>query len=277
MQAARLISDIKGRLDGLLRKTGHAAVREHLQQDEESGKRGYKPLELALISEALGISVQLLLADDEARRPRESVLARVHPEANPATEQALARVRQMLELDELLIEQGFSAPPVVHLPRPSSGQPYHQGELLAQRLRSKSGLADADLPTDVSQLAADVEDKFNADVAIEPLERGLDGLAISRPGYRLIMVSSSIPAHRQRYTIAHELGHLMAGDQGDIIDENINYSRTTAETRANAFAAARPGGMPSGGCLPHGSHCARAGRRRSGRVHADEFRSCRPD
>jgi hypothetical protein len=73
------------------------------------------------------------------------VLARVQPEANPATEQALARARQMLELDELLIEQGFSALPVVRPPRPSSGQPYQQGELLAQRLRSRSGLGDADL------------------------------------------------------------------------------------------------------------------------------------
>lgn len=63
----------------------------------------------------------------------------------------------------------------------------------------------------MGQLAADVADKFNVDVAIEPLEHGLDGLAISRQGYSLIMVSSSIAAHRQRYTIAHELGHLMAG------------------------------------------------------------------
>lgn len=87
-------------------------------------------------------------------------------------------------------------------------------------------------------MATGVEDKFNIDVAIEPLERGLDGLAIMRQGYSLIMVSSSIAAHRQRYTIAHELGHLMAGDQGDIVDENINFSRSPEESRANAFAAA---------------------------------------
>jgi Zn-dependent peptidase ImmA (M78 family)/transcriptional regulator with XRE-family HTH domain len=202
-----------------------------------SGKRGFKPLELALISETLGVSVQQLLADDETTA-REAVLARVQPEGSPATEQALARVRQMLELDGLLSEQGFEAFPAVRPPRPSTGPPYRQGELLAQRLRSQSGLGDADLPTDLSQLAADVEDKFNVDVAIEPLERGLDGLAIWRRHYSLIMVSSSIAAHRQRYTMAHELGHLMAGDQGDIVDENINYSRTPAETRANAFAAA---------------------------------------
>jgi Zn-dependent peptidase ImmA (M78 family)/transcriptional regulator with XRE-family HTH domain len=202
-----------------------------------SGKRGFKPLELALISETLGISVQQLLTDD-GTTTREAVLARVQPEGSPATEQALARVRQMLELDGLLSEQGFEALPAVRPPRPSTGPPYQQGELLAQRLRSQSGLGDADLPTDLSQLAADVEDRFNVDVAIEPLERGLDGLAIWRRHYSLIMVSSSIAAHRQRYTMLHELGHLMAGDQGDIVDENINYSRTPAETRANAFAAA---------------------------------------
>ena len=201
-----------------------------------SGKRGFKPLELALISETLGISVQQLLAD--GTRSREAVLARVQPEGSPATEQALARVRQMLELDGLLSEQGFEALPAVRPPRPSTSLPYEQGELLALRLRSQSGLGDADLPTDLGQLAADVEDKFNVDVAIEPLESGLDGLAIWRRHYTLIMVSSSIAAHRQRYTIAHELGHLMAGDQGDIVDENINSSRTPAETRANAFAAA---------------------------------------
>lgn len=39
MQAARLISDIKGRLDGLLRETGPAAVRDHLKQDEESRRK----------------------------------------------------------------------------------------------------------------------------------------------------------------------------------------------------------------------------------------------
>ena len=102
----------------------------------------------------------------------------------------------------------------------------------------ESGPGDADLPTDISQLATDVEDKFNIDVAIEPLDRGLDGLAITRQGYSLIMVSSSIAAHRQRYAIAHELGHLVAGDHGDIIDENINFSKSPEEIRANAFAAA---------------------------------------
>jgi Zn-dependent peptidase ImmA (M78 family)/lambda repressor-like predicted transcriptional regulator len=203
-----------------------------------SGKRGFKPLELALISETLGVPVQDLLADRTAVVERQLVAARVQPDASPAAENALARVEQMLELDELLAELGFPGPPAHKPQRDPRGQPYRQGELLAQRLRSQAGLGDADLPTEVSQLAGEVEDKFNVDVAIEPLDAGLDGLAITRGNYNLIMVSSSIAAHRQRYTIAHDLGHLVAGDRGDIIDENINFSRTPEESRANAFAAA---------------------------------------
>ena len=203
-----------------------------------SGKRGFKPLELALISETLGIPVQQLLADEAEASGRESIVARVQPDSGPAVEKALVRVRQILELNELLSSLGLAALPVHRPQRRPRGQPYQQGELLAQRLRSQLGLGDADLPTEVNLLAAEVEDKFNIDVAIEPLERGLDGLAVTRQGYSLIMVSSSIAAHRQRYTIAHELGHLMAGDRGDIVDENINFSKTPEETRANAFAAA---------------------------------------
>jgi transcriptional regulator with XRE-family HTH domain len=245
-----------------------------------SGKRGFKPLELALISETLGIPVQRLLADDAEAAERESVAARVQPGSSLAVERALARVRQMLELDDLLSSLGSTALPV-HRPQwHPRGQPYRQGELLAERLRIQLGLGDADLPTEVSLLAADVEDKCNIDVAIEPLERGLDGLAITRQGYCLIMIGSSIAAHRQRNTIAHELGHLMASDHGDIVDENINYSRTPEESRANAFAAAflMPGFQHRGSgplASPMMSSCRccepRRGRRHRRRVHAAEF------
>ncbi|HEU5418941.1 MAG TPA: ImmA/IrrE family metallo-endopeptidase [Streptosporangiaceae bacterium] len=93
-------------------------------------------------------------------------------------------------------------------------------------------------------LASYVADELDIDVAIEPLSPGLDGLAASRPGFQLIMVSSSVSATRQRYTLAHELGHLLAGDGsrksslGIQVDENIMGARSPAETRANAFAAA---------------------------------------
>jgi Zn-dependent peptidase ImmA (M78 family)/transcriptional regulator with XRE-family HTH domain len=203
-----------------------------------SGKRGFKPVELALVAEALGVPVHQLLADEGEHAERESVLGRVQTEGSPAADEALARVREFLELEELLTDLGFPGLPVARPRWRPHGQPHQQGELLAERLRAQAGLGDADLPTDVSQLATDIEDRFNVDVAVEPLEPGLDGLAVTRRDYGLILVSSSVAAHRQRYTIAHELGHVMAGDQGYVLDENINFSRTEAESRANAFAAA---------------------------------------
>lgn len=49
-------------------------------------------------------------------------------------------------------------------------------------------------------------------------------------------------AFRQRFTIAHELGHLLAGDdQGVHVDEDIYgpwSKKGSGEIRANGFAAA---------------------------------------
>jgi Zn-dependent peptidase ImmA (M78 family)/transcriptional regulator with XRE-family HTH domain len=201
-----------------------------------SGKRHFKTLEVALISDALGVLVQDLYAEEETEPV--SVAARAQPESGPAVEQALDRAGQILDLDQLLTELGLPASPPYVTYQPPADRPYRQGEWMARRLRSKLRLGAAPLPAEVASLATWLEEKLNVDVAIEPLPRGLDGLAIARRPFGLIMVSSSIPAHRQRYTMAHELGHLLACDGCDIIDENISIGRTPAESRANAFAAA---------------------------------------
>jgi Zn-dependent peptidase ImmA (M78 family)/transcriptional regulator with XRE-family HTH domain len=203
-----------------------------------TGKRNFKSLEVALISETLGVPIQDLLADPDQEREAVSIAARVQPGSNPAVEEALTRAEEMLETDQLLRSTGFETPPLPVITRPSHGQAHQQGEALAERTRKMLGVGDTDLPTEIGPLASLIEDKLNIDAAIEPLPSGLDGLAITRPQFRLIMVSSSIPAHRQRYTLAHELGHVLAGDGNEVIDENITASKTPQETRANAFAAA---------------------------------------
>ena len=203
-----------------------------------AGKRNFKPLEVALISETLGVPVQVLLADPDQEPEPVSIAARAQPDSNPAVEQALSRAEQILELDQLLRRRGFEAPLMPRVPRPTRGQPHDQGGVLAERARSKLGIGDADLPSEIGPLAAAIEDEFNIDIAIEPLPPGLDGLAVTRPHYRLIMVSSAIPATRQRYTLGHEFAHVLAGDGSEVIDRDILAGRTPQEARANAFAAA---------------------------------------
>jgi Zn-dependent peptidase ImmA (M78 family)/transcriptional regulator with XRE-family HTH domain len=203
-----------------------------------SGKRNFKPLEVALISEALGVPVQSLLADPDLEPEPVSIAARVQPDSSPAVEEALVRTEQILELDQLLRSRGFEAASMPRVPRPARGQPYEQGEVLAERARGKLGIGDTDLPPEIGLLAAVIEDEFNIDIAIEPLPPGLDGLAVTRPHYRLIMVNSTIPATRQRYTLGHEFAHILAGDGSEIIDRDILAGKTPQEARANAFAAA---------------------------------------
>jgi Zn-dependent peptidase ImmA (M78 family)/predicted transcriptional regulator len=213
-----------------------------------SGKRNFKPLEIALIADQAGVPAQHLLSDEVHDPEPATVAARTQPQSSPVVEQALGRAFQMLELDELLCELGFGSKQALRTMRLPDASPYKQGEFLAEKMRDRLGVSVADLPRDIDDLATDLEAKLGIDVAIEPLTRGLDGLAVTHRKMRLILVSSSIRATRQRYTLAHELAHLLAGDGTRIqvndnvanvqIDENITCSGTPAEKRAQAFAAA---------------------------------------
>ena len=96
-------------------------------------------------------------------------------------------------------------------------------------------MTDADLP-------ALVEQAFGADVAVVVLDEGFDGLAASSDEAKLIVLGTSQVPARQRFTLAHELGHLLAGDdQGVHLDKDI-YDKAQAkdpsEMRANSFASA---------------------------------------
>ena len=96
-------------------------------------------------------------------------------------------------------------------------------------------MTDADLP-------ALVETAFGADVAVVVLDEGFDGLSASSDEAKLIVLGTSAVPARQRFTLAHELGHLLAGDdQGVHLDKDI-YDRAQAkdpsEMRANNFASA---------------------------------------
>lgn len=68
------------------------------------------------------------------------------------------------------------------------------------------------------------------------------GMLIRKDGYALIGVSSSEVAVRQRFTIAHELGHFFLHPQKDAFvdyrDNSRDVMRTPREKEANMFAAA---------------------------------------
>lgn len=202
-----------------------------------SGQRNFKSLEIGLIAQTLRVSTQYLLADEES--PIALLAARAQANSNPSLATALARVDVMLELDNLLVDLGFEAIAELSSREYDSESPFEQGESLAVQLRNEMGLGDEDLPYGLASLAVLLEKKLGIDVAFEPLASGLDGLSIARQGFRLALVSSGVSATRQRFTLAHELAHLVAGDSQDLlVDENLYGRKTHDEQRANSFAAA---------------------------------------
>ena len=66
--------------------------------------------------------------------------------------------------------------------------------------------------------------------------RALHGLSINCLGIRKIYYSRNLPVNRQRFTVAHELGHLLLGHAGIHFDQH-QASTPRLERQANQFAA----------------------------------------
>lgn len=111
---------------------------------------------------------------------------------------------------------------------------------IARRLVERLGLAP---PIDIKSLV-----RSYADLSFKPIpEPGVDGICLNLkvPGKRpKVVVNSGNPANRKRFTLAHELGHiLIPWHLGSIID-NLDVPETSGvvdywamEREANTFAA----------------------------------------
>ncbi len=204
-----------------------------------SGQRDFRSLELALIAEELGVSVESLTSETPTPVQSVSIAARVQPNASPAVERALDRVATMTELADLLSSLGLPSKKPERYSIPTVSAAHKQGEQLAVNVRDALGLGIADLPPDIDSFSTYIEKMMGIDISLEPLPSGLDGVSASKENFRLALVSTRISATRQRWTLAHEIGHIVAEDSDSIlVDENVWSSRTVpTETRANAFAA----------------------------------------
>ncbi len=207
-----------------------------------NGIRRFTTLDLALIAELSGVTVDWLLTGREPMRP--AVAARVsaqNAQVGPAELHALtAPVSRAYEVLELLDR----LPALPELPVVQRELPRYvdQGEALARGALER--LARDGYPSlsslDFSELVAAVESVFGVDVLVIPLPDGLSGLAWQTDSFRLILLSPSEVWTRQRFTLAHELGHILARDAQELMPEaEVTPGRQSdwTEVRANAFAA----------------------------------------
>lgn len=240
---------IRGRVRQVIDSSGrtHAAFARAIDLDPIklskalAGKRRFTPLELTLIAEQGRTSTDWLL---HGPPERPSLAARADQAAvSDAARQACARAEELDEVYETLAPVGrIRAEPLLPRVNPK-GRPIDQGTALAEEARELVERTGADSSQEIrAGLPATIEHVFGIDVGIEDLPPGFDGLSWCRNGFRLILISNAGSWTRQRFTLAHELGHVLAGDAQDLqVDIDVMSSaarHVDSEMRANAFAAA---------------------------------------
>jgi Zn-dependent peptidase ImmA (M78 family) len=153
---------------------------------------------------------------------------------------AIATARRFMTQRDDLARLGFPQPwrPVTA----ALGKGLHVEQGLRLAAEALKQVTEMNRSTTEPRLTSLVEDVFGADVSIVDLGSGFDGLAASSDDAKVIVLATSQVPGRQRFTLAHELGHLLAGDDHGVhLDKDIfdrAQQREPSEMRANAFAAA---------------------------------------
>lgn len=135
-----------------------------------------------------------------------------------------------------------SSPWLPPLPRVRTGltRPSSQGEALAEdavaMLRRSGVRSVAEL--DTATLIRAVEANFGIDMAKAELPPGVDGATWQPDGFRIALLGCTPHWTRQRFALAHQLGHLLACDAGQLLVESHSSQerRDDCEARADVFA-----------------------------------------
>ncbi|MER5910082.1 XRE family transcriptional regulator [Streptomyces sp. NPDC001982] len=208
-----------------------------------SGVRRFTSLDLARIAEFGNTTVDWLLTGREPLRP--AFAARTS--APSADEHGRGRLKDLVErfttAHEVIDLLGIS-PELPELPSVRSDLKRYVDQGMALAEDALAQLAVAGSPAmgglDTADLLQAMERAFGVDVAKIGLPDGIDGAAWQVDGFRLIMIARTNVPTRQRFTLAHELGHILAKDAQDLLTEthlSPGHQKDLTEVRANVFAA----------------------------------------
>ena len=94
------------------------------------------------------------------------------------------------------------------------------------------------LPVSMSRLCRQMGIEVKYDDKVR-LDDGCGGMVLKKGRRYVIIVRRSDPPQRQRFTIAHELGHILAGDVGryKLVNREPSPRDNPIETRANVIAS----------------------------------------
>lgn len=203
-----------------------------------SGVRRLTSLELAQVGDAAHVTVDWLL---NGRQRAEPSLAARRAGGTADDAHTVAQIaRRFADADDILTMLRGASRTQVQPPAPQSRSQADQGIELADWA---SNQVNSSPEVNFDDLPSLLEAVFGVDTAIMELPAGYSGLSWHADGFRLAIASPERTPGRQRFTLAHELGHLLANDQDDL---HIDYrpggsygqNRGPLEVRANYFAAA---------------------------------------
>jgi Zn-dependent peptidase ImmA (M78 family)/transcriptional regulator with XRE-family HTH domain len=205
----------------------------------ENGHRAVKSSELARIAEALRVSPLALLEDNAILSSLPVAARRNAPGA--ATGEVYNRLLGLSELHVVLADAGIPTSPMLAQVRDVSGLDWYDSAtaLADWALKALPTPSQASGDLRLSAIADAIEQHLKVDVLIERY-RGdqLSGAAITDESFPLIFVNSDHPHPRSLFTLAHELGHVLARHQGEAITLDGDLTSTSdSERMANAFAA----------------------------------------
>ncbi|MBD3007899.1 MULTISPECIES: ImmA/IrrE family metallo-endopeptidase [unclassified Streptomyces] len=208
-----------------------------------SGRRRFTSLDLARIAELGQTTVDWLLTGREPQRPAFAARAS-GPFSDSDDELALKDlVNRFTTAYDVLDLMGRSRS-LPALPRPNADLERYvdQGEELAlDALTALSAHGVASVAAcETSDLVRALEEHFGIDVAQTDLPQGLDGAAWQTDHFRLVLLARTGVWTRQRFTLAHELGHILARDAQEMRTETHlapGRQKDHTEIRANVFAA----------------------------------------
>lgn len=199
-----------------------------------AGTRRFSSLDLARIAEHAKVTVDWLMTGEET-----PLALAARAAAGSSSEMAVAEAERLSELRSTASRLGWPQPFRPVPLRSGESRPAAVGEALAEEALARVESVGLD-PVRLD-LAEVVEAAFGVDVSIVALGNGFDGLAVATPDAKIILAALTTVAFRQRFTIAHELAHVLFGDdQGVHTDANV-YAPARgdqSEARANAFASA---------------------------------------
>jgi transcriptional regulator with XRE-family HTH domain len=195
----------------------------------EAGKRTPRLDDLLDIADALEIEVDAFLPPQRARRPATAILR--------ATAERLADADLRTEIDALIDDAELSELPRRDLVVTSRAPAYAANELL-----ERAGVRSAPVP--IEGLAA----RCGVLVRYRTFPDSLSGLVFAHDDGAVIGVNAAHHANRQRFSLAHELGHYLLGhtEASSTNDDrfHIDVAEGTppgydwrAERAANEFAA----------------------------------------